>query len=107
MAATQEATTAAGAQSGTPSQPEVQVQIVNGAFDPQDVTVTAGTKVTWTNNDSAGHTITSGTSGNPSGLFDSGNVAPGQTFSFVFDTPGTYNYYSSYDQGMAGTVIVQ
>jgi plastocyanin len=106
MAATQEATTAAGA-SGTSSQTEVQVQMINTTFDPKEITIKAGTKVTWTNNDSTGHTVTSGTRGNPSGLFDSGNVAPGQTFSFVFDTPGTYNYYCQYHQGMDGTVIVQ
>jgi plastocyanin len=112
-AATQEATTAPAAQPGATAtqgetaQAEVQVQMINTTFDPKEITVKAGTKVTWTNNDSTGHTVTSGTRGNPSGLFDSGNVAPGQTFSFVFDTPGTYNYYCTYHQGMDGTVIVQ
>lgn len=102
---TPEATTAAGAQSSAGQ--EVQVQMINTTFDPKEITIKAGTKVTWINNDSTGHTVTAGTRGNPSGLFDSGNVAPGQSFSFVFDTPGTYNYYCQYHQGMDGTVIVQ
>jgi plastocyanin len=112
MAATQEATTApaaagATATQGETAQAEVQVQMINTSFDPKEITVQAGTKVTWTNNDSTAHTVTAGTRGNPSGLFDSGNVAPGETFSFVFDTPGTYSYYCTYHQGMDGTVIVQ
>jgi plastocyanin len=112
MAATQEATTApaaagATATQGETAQAEVQVQMINTTFSPKEITVKAGTKVTWTNSDNTSHTVTSGTRGNPSGLFDSGNVPAGGTFSFVFDTPGTYNYYCTYHQGMDGTVIVQ
>jgi plastocyanin len=102
---TPEATTAAGAQSSTGQ--EVQVQMINTTFDPKEITIKAGTKVTWTNNDSVGHTVTAGTRGSPSGLFESGNVAPGQSFSFVFDTPGTYSYFCQYHASMDGTVIVQ
>ena len=102
---TPEATTASAGQSSTGQ--EVQVQMINTTFDPKEITIKAGTKVTWTNNDGTGHTVTAGTRGNPSGLFDSGNVPAGGTFSFVFDTPGTYNYYCTYHQGMDGTVIVQ
>ncbi|HVO69896.1 MAG TPA: plastocyanin/azurin family copper-binding protein, partial [Aggregatilineaceae bacterium] len=111
-AATQEATTApaaagATATQGETAQAEVQVQMINTTFDPKEITVKAGTKVTWINNDRTGHTVTSGTRGNPSNLFDSGNVPAGGTFSFVFDTPGTYNYYCTYHRGMDGAVIVQ
>ena len=107
-AATPEATTAVTpAESGAAGQAEVQVQMINTTFDPKEITVKAGTKVTWVNNDSTSHTVTSGTRGNPSGLFDSGNIPAGGTFSFVFNTPGTYNYYCTYHPGMDGTVIVQ
>ena len=72
------------------------VTIQNFAFTPQTLTVKVGTTVTWTNNDSAPHTVTSAssmsTSATRTGLFDSGTLNPGQTFSFTFAKPGTYFY---------------
>jgi len=97
-------TTPAGGQ-----QPQSGVQVVmsNNSFQPAQITVPAGTTVTWINQDSTSHTVTAGTRGNPSGLFDSGEVASGGTFSFTFDTPGTYDYFCSVHNGMDGQVVVQ
>ncbi len=84
---------AAGGGSGTGGG---SVAIHNFAFTPQILTVKVGTTVTWTNNDSAPHTVTSAssmsTSATRTGLFDSGTLNPGQTFSFTFTKPGTYFY---------------
>ncbi|MFQ5343142.1 MAG: plastocyanin/azurin family copper-binding protein, partial [Anaerolineae bacterium] len=84
--------------------PEVAVDMPSGqfAFTPDYMTVLVGTNVTWTNSDTAIHTVTSP-------WFDSGDMANGDTFSYVFDTPGTYNYVCSYHEfsGMTGTVVVQ
>jgi plastocyanin len=82
------------------------ITIVNGAFQPQDISVAAGATVTWTNQDSAAHTVTSGTADAPTNLFDSGDIAAGGSFSFTFTDPGTYEYYSTSDSGMTGTVTV-
>ena len=90
------------------------VAIKNFAFSPQTLTVKAGTNVTWTNSDSAPHTVTStdgpSTSASPTGLFDSGQLASGATFSFTFTRAGTYYYECTIHASMASmhaTVIVK
>ncbi len=72
------------------------VTIQNFAFTPQTLTVSAGTKVTWTNKDPVPHDVTSAnnisTSATPTNLFTSGTLSQGQSFSFTFTKPGTYFY---------------
>ena len=58
--------------------------------------------VTWVNNDDAPHTVTAN-----DGSFNSGNLDPGQSWSFTFTDPGTYTYHCSYHSWMEGTVIVK
>jgi plastocyanin len=73
-----------------------QVQIQSFAFTLQTLTVAPGTTVVWTNNDPVAHTVTAvdgpGLSAAPTGLFNSGPLAQGGTFSFTFTTAGTYYY---------------
>ncbi len=72
------------------------VAIQNFAFSPQTLTVKVGATVTWTNADSSPHTVTSADSmsvnAKTTGLFDSGSLASGKSFSFTFTRPGTYFY---------------
>ncbi len=83
------------------------VSIVTSSYRPATITVPVGTTVTWTNNDSIQHTVTSGVPNSPSGLFDSGTLNTGQTFSFTFTSPGTYSYYCRiHGAAMTGTVTV-
>jgi plastocyanin len=77
----------------------------NGQFQPAELTIVAGTTVVWTNEDGFAHTITAGTRGNPSGLFDK-EVEAGGEFSFTFEDPGTYEYYCGLHPGMDGTILV-
>jgi plastocyanin len=77
------------------------VQIHNFAFMPATLEVPAGTTVTWTNLDSVAHTATA-----DDGTFNSGNINPGESFSFRFDTPGTYVYNCSYHPSMQGKIVV-
>jgi plastocyanin len=79
-----------------------QVTMQNIAFNPNSITVSKNTTVTWTNNDNMTHNVTSN-----SGLFSSGNIAPGGTYSFQFTATGTYPYHCTIHAGMNGTVIVQ
>jgi plastocyanin len=73
-------------------------------FLPAVVTVARGQSVVWTNGDVIGHTTTSDTPG----IWDSGTVPPGQTFSFTFPTAGTYTYHCTiHGKLMFGTVVVQ
>lgn len=76
------------------------------SFDPAELTVSVGTTVTWTNTDSTEHTVTSGTPGTRSGVFD-GTVAAGGTFSFRFTTAGTFTYFCRFHPTMRGTIVVR
>jgi plastocyanin len=79
---------------------EVAVEIKDFAFTPQVLEIPVGTTVTWTNSDTTQHTATS------SGVFDSGVLAQGATFSFTFDTPGTFDYICSLHPNMTGQIVV-
>lgn len=83
-----------------------QVMMQNTSFQPQELSVQPGATVTWTNEDNFAHTVTAGTRGNPSGLFDAGEVAAGDTFSFTFEESGTYEYFCSIHDGMHGVIVV-
>ncbi|MEW6701420.1 MAG: plastocyanin/azurin family copper-binding protein [Bacteroidota bacterium] len=92
--------------SGTPGNNEVWLQ--NISFNPSTITVNAGTTIKWINKDNVAHTVTSGTPGAPDGIFDSGNLNNGGTFSYTFNTKGTFQYYCKLHQSsMKGTVVVQ
>jgi len=88
----------------------IQVQVGAGGlkFTPQNVTIHVGDKVQWTWA-ASGHSSTSGTPGNPDGLWDSGVQNSGFVFSHVFTTAGTFNYFCSPHGlccGMIGSVTV-
>ena len=78
-----------------------RILITSSAFDPAEVTVSQGTAVEWVNQDSTTHTVTSQT-----GLWDSGDIAPGAVYSHTFDVVGSYHYSCTYSLSMTGTVIV-
>jgi plastocyanin len=93
---------------GGSTPPDDQVWMQNTKFNPQNKTISVGTKITWVNKDSFNHTVTSGTAGNPDGLFDSGTLGSGGTFSYTFNTAGSFNYYCQIHQSvMTGKIIVQ
>jgi plastocyanin len=77
------------------------VAIAGFAFAPADISVSTGTTVTWTNKDSAPHTVTL-----DDGSADSGNLAQGDIFSLAFDTAGTFAYSCAIHASMKGTVTV-
>jgi plastocyanin len=79
----------------------VQAEISDFAFVPGTLTVKVGTTVTWTNKDSVGHTVTS-----DDGIFDSGILGKGSSFSYKFTTVGTFGYFCTPHPYMVGTVVV-
>ena len=93
-----------------PTVPPSRVRMNGGQFRPPTLTVRSGTTVTWINNEAAdgpAYSVTSGVAGNPTGLFDSGLIQPGDTFVFTFTTPGNYAYYSTTNPtGMNGQITV-
>ena len=72
------------------------VQIMSLAFSPKTLTIKLGKTVVWTNNDPVSHTVTAVDSLNlnavPTGLFNSGPIASGNTFHFTFTALGTFFY---------------
>ena len=78
------------------------IDISGFSFAPSALTVQVGDTVTWTNLDSAGHTVTF--SGSPS--LSSGVLQEGDTHSVTFDSVGTYTYICSPHSYMQGTITV-
>jgi plastocyanin len=97
------------------------VSIVSGAetladkaFSPNPMNVKVGDTVTWTNDDSQAHTVTSGKGENDPDkgkVFDSSPnfnplLAPKQTFQHKFTTAGDFPYFCQVHPTMIGTVVV-
>jgi plastocyanin len=78
-----------------------KVEIKDFGFAPDSLTVAAGTKVLWTNEDPTPHTVTS-----DNDAFDSDVLEPGDTFSFTF-AKGIYKYACNIHPDMVGTVTVE
>ena len=78
------------------------ISIANFAFAPAAITVSVGGTVTWTNSDSAGHTVTA-----DDGSFKSDTLVSGATFSQTFAKAGTFAYHCSIHSAMTGTVTVK
>ncbi|MFL6347466.1 MAG: plastocyanin/azurin family copper-binding protein [Nitrososphaeraceae archaeon] len=79
------------------------------AYDPNPVNVKAGDTVTWTNDDSQIHTVTSGTDSSDPNMekeFDSSMLSQNQTFSHKFNTAGEFPYFCQLHPTMVGKVIV-
>ena len=77
------------------------VSIKGFAFSVNSLSVKPGTTVTWTNNDATTHTVTA-----DDASFDSGNVAPGASFSHTFNSTGTFAYHCSIHTTMTAKVVV-
>jgi nitrite reductase (NO-forming) len=78
-------------------------------FTPKEISVTKGSTVTWTNDDSTIHTVVEGTAQGGSGetpAFDSSIIAPKGTWDNTFDTAGEFDYYCSLHPCMTGKVTV-
>jgi len=81
----------------------------NSCWDPAEAIVDVGGEVTWTNSDTAAHTVTSGDikGEGPDGIFDSSLFVPGKTFSHTFTDAGTFKYFCMVHPWMEGIVTVQ
>jgi len=77
------------------------VTIDSTTFQPGDLTVNAGDTIVWINKDLFPHTATSG------GLFDSGSIAPNQSWQYTPSEPGEFDYVCSFHPTMKGRLSVK
>lgn len=93
-----------------------QVTITNGTghctpqpscYTPYEIDISPGDTVTWTNNDNKTHTATAGTSNyGPVGVFDSGPILPGHSYTQFFGAVGKFQYIDKTDNWASGIVMV-
>ena len=99
--------TGSGAPSARPPSTIMQPWSIAGritatGFNPDNITVAAGYRVTVRNADSRPHTWTS-----DQGFWDSGVLQPGQAFSVDFLTPGTFPFHDRLDSSIRGSVTAK
>ena len=88
--------------SGRPARAEdITVSIDNFTFQPAELTVKAGTTVTWKNHDDIPHQVVS------AGKFKSKALDTDDSFSFTFNTAGDYKYFCSLHPNMTGIIKVE
>ena len=94
-----------------PQAATIKIAIGNFFFAPQTVTINVGDTIIWENQGSTFHTSTSGQNCTPDGKWHSGFLAPSDSFTMVFEEPGTFPYFC--DVGlhceqldMKGTIVV-
>lgn len=85
-----------------PANGPVEVKIDNFNFMPGDLTVAAGTTVTWVNHDDVPHTVRT-----MDGAIKSKALDTDDKFSMTFDKPGTYEYFCSIHPKMTAKVVVK
>ena len=79
----------------------------DACFIPSSVSISVGSTVVWMNDDTAAHTVTSGSpTGGPDGVFDSSLVMGGASFEVTFDDAGSIDYFCMVHPWMTGTVNV-
>jgi plastocyanin len=89
----------------TPTPTTVNVTIIdNGsfAFSPQTLNIRVGITIIWKNNTTVPHTVTS-----DNGVFNSGTISPGGTFSLIFTQAGTFAYHCNIHPFMTASIIVK
>jgi len=80
---------------------------IDRCYIPSVITIESGKQVTWVNEDSAFHSVTSGFYEEPTELFDSGHLDPFESYTLDFDENGTYDYFCTLHPWMKGQVIVE
>jgi plastocyanin len=83
----------------------VKVSMKDIKFVPQDVTVSEGGTITWTNDDSPPHTVTKEKGPGPD--FDSGNIDPGGNYKRTFNAAGKIDYVCTIHPNQTGTITVK
>ena len=82
-------------------------EVDNRCYTPSLIVIEKGNQVTWVNEDSAFHSVTSGFYDTPTDLFDSGHLDPFESYTITFDETGIYDYFCTLHPWMKGQVTVE
>lgn len=93
---------AASVRAAPAQQQATVIEMRDNFFQPAQVTVRAGTTVTWRNMGQRPHTATASNN-----AFNTGTVNPGAEMSVTLNTPGTYDYFCQFHDGMVGSIVVE
>jgi len=80
---------------------------IDRCYIPSNIVIEKGKQVTWVNEDSAFHSVTSGFYETPTELFDSGHLDPYESYTLTFDESGTFDYFCTLHPWMKGSVSVK
>ena len=80
---------------------DATVNMEHQTFLPDKLDVAAGTKITWTNNDTIPHSVTAN-----DGKFDSGAILPGKSFQWTATDAGNVDYHCIFHPSMTAAVMV-
>ena len=78
------------------------VSIDNFTFPPDSTEIAVGTTVIWTNEDDIPHALAASER-----QFKSHALDTGDTFTYTFTQPGTYEYFCSLHPHMKGKIVVK
>ena len=78
------------------------VEIRDMHFEPAELTISAGTTVTWHNEDKSPHTVT-----DRGRVFRSSALDTGDGFSYTFAAPGEFSYFCTLHPMMVGKIVVK
>lgn len=89
---------------------EVTIDLKNTMFEPKNIKVSKGTRVTWTNNDSTTHYVN--TDSHPAHTYvlemNSKALGKGDSYSYTFQTAGIYPYHcSAHASAMTANILVE
>ncbi len=87
----------------TPAVGDSTIRIAEFLYEPETLTVKAGSTITWANQDRAPHTATAA----DNTTFDTGSLGEGEKGGVTFDDPGTYAYYCEFHPFMKATIEVK
>ncbi len=82
-------------------------EVNDNCYVPSLIVIEKGKQVTWVNEDSAFHSITSGFYDTPTDLFDSGHLDPFESYTLTFYETGTFDYFCTLHPWMKGQVVVE
>ena len=82
---------------------DINLEIVDFAFEPDEITIELGDRITWTNYDEVEHTVTSDSGSE----LDSALLGKGESYSHIFNKVGIFNYHCTPHPDIKGKIIVE